>query len=336
MIKFFRNIRKQLLGEGKTGNYFKYAIGEILLVMIGILLALQVNNWNTNNTTNDLLIDTFKKIKIDLENDIRLLTKILKDGELQEANSKAIISRNYDLNDMTIRQKRRLFHTGLSSNLFSTSTAGYDKLNAIDGVIPEKYMETIDLANYHFITVSKMTQDIYKSQFELIQSRHNYLENNEAWYANFRSGGFSKEAEAFFTKNPIYLNWIVRFKSDNIAKKNWVLQEQRASSLAVLLRINTVLGISNESIHKLVKKVPEECKEISGNYYSDLENKTFNVEIIDGFLLMDQMIYTHVKDLEFKSAGFDRTLKFSSLNSNPIHLQTNDFFDTIKAIKQDD
>lgn len=46
MIKFFGRIRQQLLGEGKTGKYLKYALGEILLVMIGILLALQVNNWN--------------------------------------------------------------------------------------------------------------------------------------------------------------------------------------------------------------------------------------------------------------------------------------------------
>ncbi|MFD2822470.1 DUF6090 family protein [Lacinutrix iliipiscaria] len=48
MIKLFNKIRKQLLNENKTGRYFKYAIGEIFLVMIGILLALQVNNWNTN------------------------------------------------------------------------------------------------------------------------------------------------------------------------------------------------------------------------------------------------------------------------------------------------
>ncbi|MBC2838153.1 DUF6090 family protein [Robiginitalea sp. SC105] len=46
MIKFFRRIRQNLLSEGNTGRYFKYAIGEIVLVMIGILLALQVNDWN--------------------------------------------------------------------------------------------------------------------------------------------------------------------------------------------------------------------------------------------------------------------------------------------------
>lgn len=46
MIKFFRTIRKKLIEQGKTVSYLKYAIGEILLVVIGILIALQVNNWN--------------------------------------------------------------------------------------------------------------------------------------------------------------------------------------------------------------------------------------------------------------------------------------------------
>ncbi|MDP5231420.1 MAG: DUF6090 family protein [Cellulophaga sp.] len=46
MIKLFRNIRQNLLSEGKTSKYFKYAIGEIVLVVIGILIALQINNWN--------------------------------------------------------------------------------------------------------------------------------------------------------------------------------------------------------------------------------------------------------------------------------------------------
>ena len=46
MIKFFRNIRQNLIMENKTSKYLKYAIGEIVLVVIGILIALQINNWN--------------------------------------------------------------------------------------------------------------------------------------------------------------------------------------------------------------------------------------------------------------------------------------------------
>lgn len=46
MIKFFRKIRQNLIMENKTSKYFKYAIGEIILVVIGILIALQINTWN--------------------------------------------------------------------------------------------------------------------------------------------------------------------------------------------------------------------------------------------------------------------------------------------------
>ena len=46
MIKFFRHIRQNLIMENKTSKYFKYAIGEIILVVFGILIALQINNWN--------------------------------------------------------------------------------------------------------------------------------------------------------------------------------------------------------------------------------------------------------------------------------------------------
>ena len=46
MIKFFKKFRRNLLSERKTKKYLKYAVGEITLVVIGILIALQINNWN--------------------------------------------------------------------------------------------------------------------------------------------------------------------------------------------------------------------------------------------------------------------------------------------------
>ncbi len=63
MIKFFRKIRQNLLKEGKTARYFKYAIGEIILVVIGILIALQINNWNSqrHEKNQELLILTSLK-----------------------------------------------------------------------------------------------------------------------------------------------------------------------------------------------------------------------------------------------------------------------------------
>jgi len=71
MIKFFRKIRQNLLSEGKTGKYFKYAIGEILLVVIGILIALQINNWNEHTKSLKLEKTYYCKIAEDLQVDIR-------------------------------------------------------------------------------------------------------------------------------------------------------------------------------------------------------------------------------------------------------------------------
>ena len=51
MVKLFRKIRRNLLVKNKTAKYSKYAVGEILLVVIGILIALSINNWNENRKT---------------------------------------------------------------------------------------------------------------------------------------------------------------------------------------------------------------------------------------------------------------------------------------------
>lgn len=78
MIKFFRKIRYKFMNENKTGRYFKYAIGEIILVMIGILLALQVNNWNENHKKKQLKNEYKSSLIIDYTKDtLQLNARVL-------------------------------------------------------------------------------------------------------------------------------------------------------------------------------------------------------------------------------------------------------------------
>ncbi|GGG35185.1 hypothetical protein GCM10011414_00740 [Croceivirga lutea] len=77
MIKFFRKIRSKLLSEGKTGTYFKYALGEIILVVIGILIALQINNWNEKRKTNTILENYYHQIITDLAKDYNSMHYVL-------------------------------------------------------------------------------------------------------------------------------------------------------------------------------------------------------------------------------------------------------------------
>ena len=76
MIKFFRKIRQNLLSEGKTGKYIKYAIGEIILVVIGILIALQLNNLNENKKNNVFEREILSQIQENLKSDKLVLKQI--------------------------------------------------------------------------------------------------------------------------------------------------------------------------------------------------------------------------------------------------------------------
>lgn len=77
MIKFFRKIRYNLMGENKTGKYLKYAIGEIILVVIGILVALQINNWNEQRKQDQLEQDYLIALKKEFESNLSEANRVI-------------------------------------------------------------------------------------------------------------------------------------------------------------------------------------------------------------------------------------------------------------------
>ena len=70
MIKFFRKIRQKLLSENKFSKYLIYATGEIILVVVGILIALQINNANENRKTENIKINYYNQLVVDLDKEI--------------------------------------------------------------------------------------------------------------------------------------------------------------------------------------------------------------------------------------------------------------------------
>ena len=91
MIKFFRKTRKQLADDNKPIKYMRYAIGEIVLVVIGILIALSINNWNEYQKT----IKNEEEILMSLQKEIidiidRLGEVKIKNGVYTNAASQVI------------------------------------------------------------------------------------------------------------------------------------------------------------------------------------------------------------------------------------------------------
>jgi hypothetical protein len=190
MIQFFRKIRHQLLDEGKIGKYLKYAIGEILLVVIGILIALQINNYNIYKkdrlkeaeyltalledlskdvdqlqyslSTNDEILDG-------LNNVLSMLSNPKEDRDSQRKLFLNKIKYTYwyavmEFNDVTLTQLQSTGDFGLvTSNVVSTAITNY-----IKGVEDCNYMKEEVQKNFHVMETSQ------KKLFNLSLSKRAY------------------------------------------------------------------------------------------------------------------------------------------------------------------
>lgn len=79
MFRFFRSIRRGLIDRNRFSNYLLYALGEIVLVVAGILIALQINNWNDLRKTRELELMYLGNIRTDLVNNITEIDRFIAD-----------------------------------------------------------------------------------------------------------------------------------------------------------------------------------------------------------------------------------------------------------------
>ena len=91
MIKFFRNIRRQLMEKGSSAKYFKYAIGEILLVVIGILIAVSINNWNSERIDEHKELELLAQLRDDLNGALNDINNNMEVHEQSMISSKIIL-----------------------------------------------------------------------------------------------------------------------------------------------------------------------------------------------------------------------------------------------------
>ena len=126
MANFFKNIRKTHLMKNNSKKYLKYAIGEVILVVIGILIALQINNWNEANKDKYEELKLLKQIQSDISinnDDILKITEAL-ESRIQNMDTVlyALKKENYNL-------RSSLFLSTLhNKSFFNVLNSGYKQL----------------------------------------------------------------------------------------------------------------------------------------------------------------------------------------------------------------
>jgi hypothetical protein len=230
MIKFFRKIRQKMLTESKFGKYLLYAIGEIVLVVIGILIALSINNWNQYNNDRILEKEYLERIKKDLIADSNYFDLRNQESKNRITNYYLSVDRMYDLkkewSDLsgiyTLMQFKSNHLTLQDFTFIELTNAG--KLNLIkkieikDSLI--NYYKEADAVAKHVKEANEWSVNIlnshkanypegsfyFKQRFNNTDSKQSHLEmlNNPSSQA-FRS--FEQAISIYLSKNKIFSDY---------------------------------------------------------------------------------------------------------------------------------
>ena len=238
MIKFFRKIRQKLLSENKLSKYLIYATGEILLVVIGILIALQVNNWNENknlenktmvslsflaeelNSNKRILKSNIDLIKFDIQTGFNLIDSLNNNSISEENKNTYLLDKILELGPIRVGSlTTNSLEEMISSGNYSTINSETVKENLL------AYNSEIENMNYELRRFEEYWRTIespyitkYFSLLDMYTRRADSLKNEDALLSggnipsfNDQEVYFANDLDAFYNNREFASMYISRF-----------------------------------------------------------------------------------------------------------------------------
>lgn len=254
MIKFFRQIRFKLMETGKTGKYFKYAIGEIVLVVIGILIALQINN--------------AKEKRRDRFQEITILKNIQEDILLDTLD----IGFNIEFHNAYIKDEKRLLKF-LQSNLDQpTEAIDYTSALSVPLTIALHTATFKNLQNNQIgiITNNRLKKDISRF-YDFFAQAIQKLENDNPAYETYNDKKVYFKKYFRLSQESYILN---NEPSNNDDYYNPDLDKQS-------LEFKDIMGAKNDEAFKIELNESIFIRQIKIDFYTDMlaRIKELNLEI---------------------------------------------------------
>ncbi|WP_350293375.1 DUF6090 family protein [uncultured Croceitalea sp.] len=246
MIKFFRKIRQNLLTEGKTTKYFKYAIGEIILVVIGILIALQINNWNENRNAKNKEKLLLKELNTEFK-----LNKIQFDSA-QYYHNRAVKSAEYIISKFPIDIKTIDFDSlGLHSHYmrwYYTFNPSEGITNALSSSSSYDLISNNDLRKT-LISWSDVLKDYQEEEILAVSNYKNHLKPYEKKHMAFGWNNYKNS----FNDPRIDLSFLETLEFENYVRdRHFDLKEILGSETGeldlVLETINQIIELTETEI----------------------------------------------------------------------------------------
>jgi hypothetical protein len=204
MLRFFRKIRRDLLANNKSLRYLKYGIGEIILVVIGILIAIQVDNWNEERIANEKTKLLFQGVSDELVQNIENIDRRINDYIYKDSFYFNVLNKRVNYDDYIA-----------SPNLFGF-VFGWDRVSLVDDGFKELlvgknnltelqdsiFIELKDLYGKRKINTDRDDQMIHETHLSFRDRM-----KEQAWYLDFTMKPYiTDEMIQYALNDPLYLN----------------------------------------------------------------------------------------------------------------------------------
>ena len=210
MIKFFRKIRHNLLTQNKFSKYLMYAIGEIVLVVIGILIALSINNWNENKKsikrTEHLLTQVHKELAFNINKANSVIDRYRrKDTLIYNVLHKKLNYNDYKSNTSYLNLMRGSSEANLVNDAFTALIDNQDIIIAEQESILEKLR--------HLYGTDKREVDLFDEYtVNNVMSKVKTLGTKGWLYDNHVNNTVSDEQITYYLTDPSYLGEVTDYK----------------------------------------------------------------------------------------------------------------------------
>ena len=260
MIKFFRKIRQNLVMQNKTTKYFKYAIGEIVLVVIGILIALQINIWSQRKSNEVKIISILKEIQNDILIDLEASNMIFDYQIFTDSISKNILNNNYTSEDFKNGKFQRI---GFNYRDFRTVSNGFD--NLMDNVdnIPEKYAHLLPEIKDLYVK-TKITIDVYNDKIRNVVYKNLDEEFNFNWKQDDIIGKENNDKINYYLNDVKYKNLVANYMlyRGNVFQ---ISNQYRVKAIDLYLKINDIIN-NEDTVPEIVNYKNRSSINYTGTY----------------------------------------------------------------------
>jgi hypothetical protein len=211
MFRFFRNIRHYALEQNRLPRYFAYALGEIVLVMVGILLALQVNNQNEARKIEKKIVANLREIQRDLSQDILNANRIFDIYVSRDSVARRVIDRDFSLAEYEAGEVLLIIY---HYHDFVLRTNGYNSLMRNIDNLPPRYNNIVSDLNAIYVD-NKAYIDVYNTRIrETVYKNLDYLAKEKPWFYLWEDGKSSEEMNRYYFEDAFYRNDVALYMND--------------------------------------------------------------------------------------------------------------------------